>query len=89
MRHIHCKLLLAFATFLFTLLACASERGIAELQLDGMPSMDLTTAIKDEINVKNESFSQSYFDDCPMLKPKFVQEINVYLRENKRVLGGL
>ena len=54
MRHIHCKLLLAFATFLFTLLACASERGIAELQLDGMPSMNLTTAIKDEINVKNE-----------------------------------
>jgi hypothetical protein len=54
LRHIHCKLLLAFATFLFTLLACASERGIAELQLDGMPSMDLTTAIKDEINVKNE-----------------------------------
>ena len=54
MRHIHCKLLLAFATFLFTLPACASERGIAELQLDGMPSMDLTTAIKDEINVKNE-----------------------------------
>ena len=24
-----------------------------------------------------------------MLKPKFVQEINVYLRENKRTLGGL
>ena len=24
-----------------------------------------------------------------MLKPKFVQEINVYLRENKRALGGL
>ena len=39
---------------LFTLPACASERGIAELQLDGIPSMDLTTAIKDEINVKNE-----------------------------------
>ena len=54
LRHIHCKLLLAFATFLFTLLACTSERGIAELQLDGMPSMNLTTAIKDEINVKNE-----------------------------------
>ena len=54
MRHIHCKLLLAFAFLLFTLPACASERGITELQLDGMPSMDLTTAIKDEINVKNE-----------------------------------
>ena len=24
-----------------------------------------------------------------MLKPKFVQEINVYLPENKRALGGL
>ena len=24
-----------------------------------------------------------------MLKPKFVQEINVYLRENKRTLEGL
>jgi hypothetical protein len=54
LRHIHCKLLLAFAFLLFTLPACASERGIAELQLDGMPSMNLTTAIKDEINVKNE-----------------------------------
>jgi hypothetical protein len=54
MRHIHCKLLLAFAFLLFTLPALAAERGIAELQLDGMPSMDLTTAIKDEINVKNE-----------------------------------
>ena len=54
MRQIHCKLLLAFAFLLITLPACASERGIAELQLDGMPSMDLTTAIKDEINVKNE-----------------------------------
>jgi hypothetical protein len=53
MRHIHCKLLLAFAFLLFTLPACASERGIAELQLDGMPSMDLTTAIKDDGLVKS------------------------------------
>ena len=54
MRHTPVKLLLAFVFLLFTLPACASERGIAELQLDGMPSMNLTTAIKDEINVKNE-----------------------------------
>jgi hypothetical protein len=54
LRHIHCKFLLAFAFLLFTLPAFGAERGIAELQLDGMPSMDLTTAIKDEINVKNE-----------------------------------
>ena len=54
MRHIPCKLLLSFAFLLFTLPAFGAGKGIAELQLDGMPSMDLTTAIKDEINVKNE-----------------------------------
>ena len=41
-----------FRKFLSETYGLSSE--VAELQLDGMPSMNLTTAIKDEINAKNE-----------------------------------
>ena len=75
MRHIHCKLLLAFAFLLFVLPAFVSDKGITRQQLEGATLYGLAATLKGEINMQNGQIVQSNFDDYLVLKSRTLRKL--------------
>ena len=75
MKHIHCKLLLAFAFLLVPLSAFGADKGITRQQLEGATLYGLAATLKGEINMQNGQIVQSNFDDYPVLKSRTLRNL--------------